>query len=483
MSRQATETEPLLSSQREEAGAIGALSPVLWLFPAVILASTSRGISMFARYDYYQDMFCSGAPYPCGFFAEWIKLPGLTLQMQMWPMFASFVVSFMTIGWWSTFGDRRGRKPVLFASLFGAMLLDLSYLIIANIQLLRENAQDCVSIGLMIDGLLGGFATYNGVVYAYASDVSHSSVYRTVFFCVLQTVSFLSFRIGAAFGLLSSSVMSHSNLSYILSVTIALLNLLYIFFLLPESLTSQQRERYNLAPDTQSTALKSILSPFSVFLRGSTSRKHLPLFALSIYIYTLTSGLDVAMLIHTTLRGYFPSLPRWLLLIIPSILKVATLLGIIPTLAWMFMKSYGDTEKSGLLFAKSVAQNSILIGALSTLGILVFGGPKSSILFDAFFWLYSFSAGALPALYSLAASYFVALNRGQEIGSLFGALSIWGSLAQIVSHVVLRGERYFEVYWFASFLLVTSVIFLVPDGPPPPTEASDGGVGSAEESA
>jgi hypothetical protein len=96
-------------------------------------------------------------------------------------------------------------------------------------------------------------------------------------------------------------------------------------------------------------------------------------------------------------------------------------------------RTYGDSEKSGRLLAKSVAQNSILIAALCVLGIQIFGGPRSSLLYGIFFFLYPFSVGALPALYSLAASYFIALGRGSELGALFGALSIWVSWGEYIS--------------------------------------------------
>jgi hypothetical protein len=81
-------------------------------------------------------------------------------------MLASFVVSFVSIGWWSAFGDRRGRRPVLFASVLGAMLLDLTYLIVRTIGPLRRNPHDSLSLGIIIQNLLGGFAAYNGAIHA-----------------------------------------------------------------------------------------------------------------------------------------------------------------------------------------------------------------------------------------------------------------------------------------------------------------------------
>jgi hypothetical protein len=100
----------------------------------------------------------------------------------------------------------------------------------------------------------------------------------------------------------------------------------------------------------------------------------------------------------------------------------------------MFRKSYGDNEGSGMRLSTSVAQNFALIATLSSLGVLVFCYDSSSqFLYGLFVFVYPFTTVVTPALYSMGASYFLALDRGAEIGSLFGALSIWASLAQFVS--------------------------------------------------
>jgi MFS family permease len=91
------------------------------------------------------------------------------------------VVCFASIGWWSAFADRRGRKPVLFISLLGTVLLcvfvsswafftdfwsasDLILVAVAR----TSFRNDGVSIGLIVEGLLGGFPTFIGVVHACA---------------------------------------------------------------------------------------------------------------------------------------------------------------------------------------------------------------------------------------------------------------------------------------------------------------------------
>jgi phage shock protein PspC (stress-responsive transcriptional regulator) len=49
---------------------------------------------------------------------------------------------------------------------FHIYLSNLMYLIVASTAPSAEDAQDLLSVGLIIEGLLGGFASYNGAVHA-----------------------------------------------------------------------------------------------------------------------------------------------------------------------------------------------------------------------------------------------------------------------------------------------------------------------------
>ncbi|KAJ7075528.1 hypothetical protein C8R43DRAFT_1054140 [Mycena crocata] len=491
MSHHATssETDPLLSrgesrhvdSESDSDTTVPTSSPrfaPILRIHCMHLYHSQRGISMFARFDYYQDTFCPGIVTHCGWFENYVIFPGVTVRMEMWPAFALFVVSFTTVGWWSAFGDRRGRRPVLFVSLLGALLLDLIYLVVGNIPVAHYDAQDSLSLALIIYGVLGGFATYHGVIHAYTSDVSPSALSRTVIFAGLQALSFIAFRFGALIGALAGPVLNHSSLSYIFSVLITAGNLAYIHFALPESLPAPQSERQ---PGTPDTALKYIFSPFSVFLR---SRKHLMLLALGVYTYSWTLGLDVAMLGFFGKPGYFPAVPvsitiypihlkcRLYQVVLPLIINLATLLGIVPALALLYKQMYGDSEKSALAFSKYLAQNSILLATLRA---------RTGVLFNTFFFIYPFSVAALPALYSLIAAYLIALGRKAEIGALFGALAVWMGLAEYISNSIWSSRTDTIFGWAAAFLVIT-VLLLGPDGPPLPSEEDvalpDGGEGS-----
>jgi hypothetical protein len=119
---------------------------------------------------------------------------------------------------------------------------------------------------------------------------------RPVLFDLIDALSFVGFVLGAIVGapLLRNVVLNISqigkftryNISYILSVLIALGNLVFIYAFLPESLENQDRAR-PLVP--QRSVFKSIFSPISVFFRNTGSYKSLPLFGLAFYVFSLTS--------------------------------------------------------------------------------------------------------------------------------------------------------------------------------------------------
>ncbi|KAJ7339908.1 hypothetical protein DFH08DRAFT_1013441 [Mycena albidolilacea] len=252
---------------------------------------------------------------------------------------------------------------------------------------------------------------------------------RPVLFGFIDALSFVGFVLGAIIG-----KFTRYNISYILSVLIALGNLAFIYAFLPESLENQDRVR-PLVP--QRSVFKSIFSPISVFFRNTGSYKSLPLFGLAFYVFSLTSAslhndcaMETTLLRWTHGSPFFPGLLGWLLLTAPRMLDLATLVCILPGIAWYWQRKHGTTSRAALHLAASLSHNALLLAAASCTGVLVFSIPHTSqTLYAIFAPLYTPAAAAAgPALYALGAGYFAALGRGGEMGSLFGALAIWGEL-------------------------------------------------------
>ncbi|KAJ7869909.1 hypothetical protein B0H14DRAFT_3577518 [Mycena olivaceomarginata] len=427
MSSSPNETEPLIP----RGPAACRKATFVWLVPVVALASLCRPST-------HAALLQSG----------WSL--GLTVFIQTWGVWASFLVSFLSVGWWSSLGDRRGRKIVLLASILGTVFLDLMYLIVASTAPSAEDAQDLLSVGLIIEGFLGGFASYNGAVHAYAFDVASTPVSRPVLFGLIDALSFVRFVLGAIIG-----KFTRYNISYILSVLIALGNLAFIYAFLPESLENQDRAR-PLVP--QRSVFKSIFSPISVFFRNTGSYKSLPLFGLAFYVFSLTSAMETTLLRWTHGSPFLPGLLGWLLLTAPRVLDLATLVCILPGITWYWQRKHGTTSRAALHPAASLSHNALLLAAASCTGVLVFSIPHTSQALYAFFApLYTPAATAAgPAFYALGAGYFAALGRGGEMGSLFGALAIWASWGCICLEAI---------FWETAFYLIVALMLLLPDAP------------------
>ena len=124
--------------------------------------------------------------------------------------------------------DRYGRRPILLVSIFGTLL---GFLLLG-----LAGALWMIFLSRIIDGLTGGNIT---VAQAYLSDISDEKNHSKAF-GVIGAAFGLGFIIGpAAGGLLSAG--GNYNLPAFIAVGLAAINLLLVFFLLPESLTPELR--------------------------------------------------------------------------------------------------------------------------------------------------------------------------------------------------------------------------------------------------
>ncbi|KAF7333975.1 MFS general substrate transporter [Mycena sanguinolenta] len=429
---------------------------IVKFLPVVVFASVCRGLSLFARYEYYHRW---PAHSPSRRFDTWFQMGGVVLKVDMSAMALSIFVSFVSVGWWSAIGDRHGRKCVLLISILGSLLRDLIYLAVAQSELQEHG----VVMALVIDGLLGGFVTFTGVAHAYISDASASYSSKTLDFCLLHAVTFVSFRLGAFLGYVAGYTSVHSNAAFGGSVFLAFYNMVYIYFLLPESLVPQSA---SLTPeDTPITGLKSaivdIASPVTIFFRSNPWRSPLVCFAL----FAFSGSLAYGVLVETSVSSSNQNLTD---LMIPSILRVVTWVCIVPAAAFFFKRT--EHHDDHFLFAKVVALWSI---AFALLAISIFGVWASILLWIWFkspyppgFFLYPLSVAAIPALYSAAVSL---TSSDSERGALFGSLSVWAALGEYLSYYFAGNRVDIGYYWaWVASVLVFSFISLASQDSPIP---------------
>ncbi|KAJ7929072.1 major facilitator superfamily domain-containing protein [Mycena leptocephala] len=250
------------------------------------------------------------------------------------------LLSALTTGWWGHFGERHGRTKVLAICSFGWFLTDLTFILASSASSpLASHGHILLLIAPVFEGLLGGWSTLQSGTSAYISDCT-SSGSRASVFSRFTGVSFLGFSLGPIIGgwLIRHPIAfltgaphpgqsaGQSVTSVFCVATIAsLLNFCFMLFVIPESVSQEQRDRAagrtlqeitvvavageealrdpespNKFKITIPRIFKNFFSPFAIFLpvpvfiEGSTRKRKdwsLTLLTCALFGYLLSAGL------------------------------------------------------------------------------------------------------------------------------------------------------------------------------------------------
>ena len=148
-----------------------------------------------------------------------------------WLMFAYAIMQFLFAPIIGGLSDRYGRRPVLLLSLFG---LGIDYLFLAFAPTIGW-----LFIGRLLAGISGASFT---TASAYIADVSPPEK-RAQNFGLIGAAFGLGFIIGPVLGGLLGQFGSRAP--FFASAALALLNWLYGYFILPESLSAENRRAFN----------------------------------------------------------------------------------------------------------------------------------------------------------------------------------------------------------------------------------------------
>lgn len=228
-------------------------------------------------------------------------------------------LSALTTTWWGGFGERYGRTRVMAIATLGLFLTDLMFILLSTPHtIFAKHGHALLIVAPFIEGLLGGWTTLHSATISYISDCT-SDGSRAQIFSRFSGVTFLGLAAGP---LLGAFLIQHplkffqdprdphpiQNVTSVFWVSIALsfLNLLFVAFVFPESL-SKAEQAANRAPldvnvedvDAETPQNKaagggiisSLLRPFAVFMprtvtvAGRNSKKdwNLTFLALSIF--------------------------------------------------------------------------------------------------------------------------------------------------------------------------------------------------------
>ncbi|KAF7374802.1 hypothetical protein MSAN_00365900 [Mycena sanguinolenta] len=494
------ETQPLRNRDRTLGSRIA--NPY-WVIPVVLVVNIARGMTLSPRIKVYNDIACRAVGAPDTednlltlLVANGCQSPEVqarAAKIQASVMTIMSVLSSGSTGLWSQRGDVSGRKFLFYVSIIGFILMDLMFALVSgSISAITRRGEVLILLGPAFEGICGGFSVFNGVFHAYISDCTpHGS--RSRIFSAMQGIVF----VGRAFGpWIAGLILPFTNFGpyalFYFSMTIQLALLVYVIFLLPESLQSRERQSTQLdhepATPTSSPVPKNLIrkfthaliSPITIFRPrtihdGISSRKDYSLTLLGSAMFLYINATAVYQLKYmygqhtyswdSVQLGYYMSL-IW-------ITRAINLLILLPVLISYFKPKTPITGASTpesialeLQFDRRLARASLSVEALGD--ILVIIAPTSSQLsFIAASCLSSFTSGGNPALHSLGAVCLQALGYSSETGRLFGAVGVLNAIGHSISPGIFAATYSNTVstypktiFCLAATLLISAVTLL-----------------------
>ncbi|KAF6754593.1 hypothetical protein DFP72DRAFT_1125319 [Ephemerocybe angulata] len=443
-----------------------------WLIPVVLVMSMSRGVTMSPRIQVYKAIACrtlsSDSPGVGSSLTEIINtttqcgdtdVQAKAAKIQAAVVTLMSALSAITTGFWSRRGDTHGRKPFYQPSSLRESLIDVYFREAVFVLVMKPDSwfgrygEKAILVGPILEGLVGGLSTFNGVVHAYISDCTrHGS--RSKIFSTVQGMVFVGLAIGPPFAGVLLPQVGYSDSFFYTSITLIFLTLLYVNFVCPESFIPVERETIeNIREEEQQSkssaiyAARRLITRFlSALLSPILIRKlnyGMPLVGLSLFLYLVSTGVYSAKYLYaqhvftwnTAELGYYMSI-LW-------ITRAFNLLNPnLPTAPGSSPNAHDVAAE--LKFDRYLAQISVGLDGLAD-SLVALTASRSQPFFVALSCLSSFTSGAI-ALH--------ACGYSSEVGTLFGAMSVLSAVAHIISPSIYAGTYSRTVGSFPEAILV-----------------------------
>ncbi|EIM81131.1 uncharacterized protein STEHIDRAFT_134780 [Stereum hirsutum FP-91666 SS1] len=451
------------------------------------------------------------------------RVQGRAARIQASVKTTESILSAATTGWLSHLSDVYGRKKVLAFSVFGALFMDIIYIMVLEAKYaFAEHGEAFIIIAPVIEGFLGAQSTYNGLVHAYATDCTPNGS-RARIFSTMQGMLYVGLASGPWLNglILHLGSGSTTRTLFVAAIIIALINLSFVSFVLPESLPPSSRLKEG-SRDSRSESVSSGMTSESASTRSSIHHGHrrghggrggrgrrrrsvvgavkglakyvarqfwrpvrlflphwveagngkkgrwdwnLTLVGITLFIYLLS--IQVYNLKYLYVRhvynwssetlGYYMS---WL-----WITRAVNLLLILPTVLSYFAPSRDPDVSQATFLARSLAFDRIVTSISfftdATANLLVSITPTSSQpLFILFTSLNSLTSGGNPALHSLGAGTLIAIGKGAEVGLVFGAMGLINAVAHVVAPGIYAAIYGATVATFPKAIFAMSSVLL-----------------------
>ncbi len=288
--------------------------------------------------------------------------------------------------------DRVGRRPVILISLFG---LGIDYVIMG-----LAPSLGWLFAGRLVAGVMGASAT---TANAYIADVSKPED-RARNFGLVGVAFGLGFIFGPAVGGLLGSV--DLRLPFFASAGLALLNWLYGFFVLPESLPPRRRDAFRWRKANPVGSLH-VLGSYPL-VAGLT--------AAFVFVILAQRGLETVWVLYTGHKFGWDERANGLSLALVGIMAAIVQGGLVQPV----VRRLG--ERRTVLYGLVIAVFTFLGYGLATAGWMLL----------AFIVIGSVSGVAGPALQSLVAGAVAPEDQGKVQGAIQSLMSLTGILAPLI---------------------------------------------------
>ena len=287
--------------------------------------------------------------------------------------------------------DRFGRRPIILGSLFG---LGIDFLVMG----FAPNVS-WLFFGRILAGIMGGsFSAAN----AYIADVSTPET-RARNFGFVGMMFGLGFIVGPALGGVLGGI--HIKLPFFVSAGFALVNWLYGYFILPESLPPEKRSSFTLAK----------ANPFGTIKR----LRVFPLVAGLAMVFVCLSfaqrGLENVWVLYTGFRYGWDEMTNGMVLGLVGIMSVIVQGGLVRP-----------------IIGRIGERNAILVGtSISTVAFTGYGLASEGWMVLVIIVLGSLGGITGPAIQSLVASQVDSSEQGKVQGALTSLMSFTNIFAPV----------------------------------------------------
>ncbi len=359
-----------------------------------------------------------------------------------WLMFAYSVMMFLFSPLIGALSDRYGRRPILLFSLLG---LGIDYIFQAFSPTIT-----LLFVGRILAGITGASFT---TATAYIADISTADK-RAQNFGMIGVAFGIGFIIGPGIGGLCAELgkqVGHAagfdwtvRLPFIVAAAFSLLNVLYGYFVLPESLAAENRRPFNLRK----------ANPISTVLHLAKYKVVIGL-AASFFLMNLAShAVQSNWSYYTMYKFKWDSLMVGISLSVVGVLVAVVQGGLIR-----------------IIVPKLGEKNSVYVGlSFYVLGLLLFGLANKGWMMFAFLVPYCLSGIGGPAMQGIISNQVPANEQGQLQGGLTSLMGITAFIGPLMMNNIFAwftGPKAPFIYAGMPFMVgavlgLMAILFAVP---------------------